>query len=122
MVAKIYGNRIINCGTGISYPKDANAEIYSNDIRDCGTAIESRDPIELLVKIGLKKETPKDKVLTILEYIRNSNNDQNLIKDEIKKIGLLKYLSGTADLTTIVSTLCSLSQQPIFDKVISLFK
>jgi hypothetical protein len=120
MTVKIYGNKITNCGTGISTPKDADVEIGTNHITDCGVAIELRDPLSFIESIGLSPDTPVEKVLVVLEAISNGKNRESDIVDEVKKSGLLDYLSGAANITSLVSAFYQLSNSSLVQQAIAL--
>lgn len=120
MTVKIFGNKIDNCGTGISTPKDADVEIGTNDITNCGTAIELRDPPSLLASLGLKENIPTEKVIAVLNAISSGATDEPAIESEIRKIGLLDYLSGAANLTTLVSGFYQLSNSSLVQQAIAL--
>lgn len=120
MAIKIYGNKIDNCGTGISAPKDADVEIGTNAITNCGTAIELRDPPSFLVSIGLREDTPTEKVVAVLNAISSGATDESAIENEIQKVGLLDYLSGAANLTTLVSAFYQLTNSSLVQQAIAL--
>ena len=120
MAVKIIGNKIENCGTGISTPKEADVEIGNNDITNCDTAIELRDPPRFLASLGLKEDTPTEKVVAVLNAIYNGRTDEQAIESEIKQAGLLDYLSGAANLTTLVSGFYQLSNSSLVERVITL--
>jgi len=120
MTVKIFGNKISNCGAGISTPKDANVEIGANDITYCGTAIELRDPPSFIESIGLKADTPTDKIVSVLTAILNGAIDKALIEEEVKKVGLLEYLSGAANISTLVSAFYQLSSSSLVQQVLAL--
>jgi len=122
MAGRIFGNKIINCGIGISIPKDADIDIAENEISACNTAIELRDPPTFLENLGLKRDTPPEMVVAVLKAISNGANDKDSIENEVKSVGLLDYLSGTANLTTIVSAFYGLSQSPLLQQALALFQ
>lgn len=120
MPVKIFGNKISDCGTGIGTPEDANVEIGANDITNCGTAIELRDRPSFIETIGLNKDTPIDKVVSVLEAISNGATEKEVIEAEVRKAGLLDYLSGTANVTTVVSALYQLSTSSLVEQALAL--
>lgn len=120
MAIKIFGNTIDTCGTGISTPKDADVEIGTNNITNCGTAIELRDPPSFLASLGLREDTPTEKVVAVLNAIYSGATDESAIEKEIKKIGLLDYLSGAANLTTLVSGFYQLSNSSLVQQALAL--
>ncbi len=120
MTIKIFGNKITNCGTGISTPKDANVEIGNNDITHCDIAIELRDPPSFIESIGLKSDTPTDKIVSVLTAILNGATDKVSIEAEVKKIGLLEHLSGAANISTLVSAFYQLSSSSLVQQALAL--
>lgn len=122
MTVKIYGNKITNCGTGISTPKDANVEIGTNDISGCGTAIELRDHPSFVESIGLRADTPIEKLVYVLEAMENGATKKEEIEAEVKQAGLLEYLSGAANVVTLVSALYQLSSSSLVQGALVLFR
>jgi hypothetical protein len=120
MAVKIYGNKISNCGTGISTQKDANVEIGTNDISDCGTAIELRDPPSFIESMGLKPDTPTDKIVSVLNAISNDATDKDSIEKKVKKVGLLDYLAGAANVSTLVSAFYQLSSSSLVQQALAM--
>lgn len=120
MVVKIYDNKIVKCGVGISTPKDANVEIGTNDFQDCGIAIELRDPPSFLESVGLMPDTPIEKVVAILKSIDKGDIDDKNLESEMEKRGLFEYLSAGANVSTLVSALVQLSTSDQIQQVLSL--
>jgi hypothetical protein len=120
MTIRIFGGTIDNCGKGISIPKDADVEIGMNRITNCGIAIELRDPPSFLESIGLSKDTPTEKVVSVLNAISSGATDEQAITEEVKKVGLLDNLSGAANLTTLVSAFYQLANSSLVQQAIAL--
>lgn len=120
MAVKIYGNTIINCATAISAPKDADVEIGTNDIIDCNIAIELRDPPSFIECLGLQKDTPIDKVLQVLSVLTNEKIQESDIEEKIKKVGLLDWLSATANASTVTSAFNQLVTSSYVQQAIAL--
>jgi len=120
MVVKIYGNKISNCGTGISTPSDANVEMGNNEITDCGKAIELRDPPSFIESIGLNPDTPTEKIISVLNAIQNGATEKILIEEEIKKAGLLDYLSASSSVVTLVSAFYQISSSSLVQQALAM--
>jgi hypothetical protein len=120
MVVRIFGNNIDNCQTAISTPKDADVDIDANDITNCVTAIELRDPPSFLASLGLQEDTPTDKVIAVLCAISDGEADERAIAEKVQKVGLSGYLSGAANLTTLVSAFYQLSNSSLIQQAIAL--
>jgi hypothetical protein len=121
MVVRISGNTITKCHTGISTPKDADVEIGANNISECKVAIELRSPPSFIESLGLNANTPTDKIISVLEAIRNGSNSEESITEEVAKSGLLNYLSSAADITTLVSALYQISTSSLVNQAIALW-
>ena len=120
MSIKIYNNKITNCGTGISVPKDADVAIGGNDITACNIAIELRDSPSFIEEIGLTSETPTKKLIAVLTAISNGTPNKILIKKEVQEHGLLDYLASTADASTVVNALYQLASSSLVQQAITL--
>ena len=121
MTIKIYNNTMIDCGVGISSPKDANVEIGANNFKNCGTAIELRDPPSFIEHIGLRADTPVEKVIAILQSIDNGELNNKNLDHEIEKSGLFDYLSAGANASTLISAFMQLSASDQIQQVLALF-
>ena len=122
MVLKIYNNKISRCNIAVSVPSSSNAEIYDNNISKCKVAIEERNQPSFIESLGLNHDVPTDVMLSTLESLAKGNGSKNSITTEVKKSGLLDYLSRGADVTTLVSALCQVAKSPLIEQAISLFK
>lgn len=120
MTVKIYDNKIIDCGVGVSTPKDADVEIGTNDFQNCGIAIELRDPPSFLESIGLMSDTPIEKIVAILQSINKGDMDDKNLESEIEKSGLFDYLSAGANTSTLVSAFMQLSTSDQIQQVLTL--
>jgi hypothetical protein len=120
MAVKIYGNTIQNCGTGISIPKDADVEIGTNNIIDCNIAIELRDPPSFIECLGLRKDTPIDKVLQVLNVLTDEKVQKSEIEEKIKNVGLLDWLSATANASTVINAFYQLVTSSYVQQAIAL--
>ena len=120
MTVKIYDNTIIDCGVGVSTPKDADVEIGTNDFQNCDIAIELRDPPSFLESIGLMSDTPIEKIVAILQSINEGDMDDKNLESEIEKSGLFDYLSAGANTSTLVSAFMQLSTSDQIQQVLTL--
>lgn len=117
----IRGNTIVNSGTAISTPADAQIEIDGNQIIDCERGIEIREPETLLGKLGLSHETPPQEVVELIRRLQGMTDASDAEVTQLaESSGLSRFLSGSADLTTVGAFLFKLSQSTEVEKVISL--
>ncbi|WP_137885160.1 hypothetical protein [Pseudomonas sp. 2FE] len=110
MSIKIYDNHFENCGTGISAPADADIDIGANRFVACGKAIDIRTPESLFGALGLRNDTPPELLREVLSFIGNTHRAEAEIAEKAASVGLFKWLSASADTTTLISGLASLYQ------------
>ncbi len=120
MAVKIYDNVIKNCGTAISVPKDADAEIGANQISDCVKAIELRDPPSFLESLGLSDDAPVEKIVSVLEFIKSDEPKRDQIESKLTSVGLLDYISGAANISTVVSGFYQLVNSPLLQQALNM--
>lgn len=118
MAIVIKNNKIINCGTGISSPKDADVEIDDNSFVNCGTAIELREQPSFFLNLGLKEDTPIEMILQVLYLLRDEKVKKSDIDEKIKKVGLLDWISATANISTVASAFYELLTSQYLEKAI----
>lgn len=113
-------NRIINCtvidcGIGVSLPKDGNVSVEGLSAIRTGLAVEVRDEPSLLEQIGLPKNTPVDMVIEALNGLSNlkATKEEKLNSLEGSKLAnwLLTSLGTTANITAILSGIVQLQEQ-----------
>jgi len=95
---------IDNCGTGISAPNDAQIHADGLSITNTHRAIELRDPPGLLQQLGLPADTPPLYLIEALKLLDSSHTlPQEQRMERLRESRLIKFLSITADLTSITS-------------------
>jgi hypothetical protein len=78
-----------------------------------------RDPPSFLECLGLQKDTPIDKVLEVLNVLDEKVQKPD-IEEKIKKVGLLDWLSATANASTITSAFYQLVTSSYLQQAIAL--
>ena len=120
MSVKIYDNYIEGCCIEISTPKNADVEFGANKIVNCKTAIELRDPLGFIESLGLRRDTPIDKVLQVLSALSEGKTNQSEIESVVKKTGLLDWLSGAANASTLINAFYQLANSSLVQQAIAL--
>lgn len=112
----------IDCGTGISAPKDANVSINGASFENCGKAIDLRDPPSLLSQIGLKEDTPPRLVLALLQGMKAAGQGTPIaIEKKAERIGLFAWLAAGSSVATLVSAFHEIFAKGWVDSAIALF-
>lgn len=120
MAIKIYDNVIKRSGVAISVPKDADAEIGVNQISDCLKAIELRDPPSFFESLGLSNDAQVEKVVSVLEFIKSDERRRDEIESKLTSVGLLDYISGAANISTVVTAFYQLANSPLLQQALNM--
>lgn len=125
MAIKFNGPVIIeDCLGGMSLAHETEAEFSSVvSIRRCQTGIETRDPVSILDSLGLPPDTPPELIVEALEILKahpTAPPDQKAELITGSKIGI--FLQDTANATSIIANLVSLSCSMYADQALEFFR
>ena len=100
--------------------KNADVEFGANKIVNCKTAIELRDPPGFIESLGLRRDTPIDKVLQVLSALSEGKTNQLEIKSVVKEVELIDWLSGVANVSTLINVFYQLTNSSLVQQAIAL--
>lgn len=119
MALQLKDVRIVDCGIGISAPKDAHIVADGLEIIGTGRAIELRDPPGLLQLLGLPPETPPPYLIEAFKILEGAcalPPEQQI--EQLRESQLVKWLGVTADLTGLGGVLLSAQSQGLISSAI----
>lgn len=110
---------VVNCQTGLSVPAGSNAVLDGVVFDQCVKAIEERDPPHLLGALGLRADTPVEKIAPLLKALSNGQIGKDAdLAAKAEGAGLKRWLAAGADLATLAQALHALRSSGLIDKVL----
>ncbi len=121
MKIRITNSSFDRVGTVVSAPDGTDVGIDGSRFKDVGMVVELRDPPSVLAYLGLAPDTPPEAVREMLKFLSSGFSDSPSVQAKAESLGLFKWLSAGADMTTLVTNFVSLASREALQKVLSMF-